>query len=78
MTPKEKAKDLYNKFRNENSVMTANVKAKKQAIIAVEEIIKSEPNIPMFSDKYNIRTKSYKSITAFEYWQEVKRELELL
>jgi hypothetical protein len=37
--PREKAIELYNKFRNENSVMTSNIKAKKQALICVEELI---------------------------------------
>lgn len=39
MTPKEKAIELYNKFRKENPVMAANVRAKKQSLIAVQEII---------------------------------------
>jgi len=39
MTPKEKAVELYNKFRNENPVMAANIRAKKQALLAVNEIL---------------------------------------
>ena len=39
MKPKEKAIELYNKFRNENSVMTSNVRAKKQALIAVNLVL---------------------------------------
>jgi hypothetical protein len=61
MTPKEKAIHLYNKFRNENSVMSANIRAKKQALICVEEIIAE-----LVYDK------------QFEYWQEVKQEIEKL
>jgi hypothetical protein len=41
MTPKEKAIEIYNKFRNENSIMTANIRAKKQALICVDEILES-------------------------------------
>ena len=40
MTPKEKAMDLYNKFRNQSNVLEANYKSKKNALIAIEEIIK--------------------------------------
>ena len=73
MTPKEKATDLYNKFRNENSVMSANFRAKKQATICVNEILQygcfsTQPQI----EKANkIKPKSiYK-----EYWQEVIKEI---
>ncbi len=40
-TPKKKALELYNKFRDANGTMTANGYAKKQAIICVDEIIKA-------------------------------------
>ena len=39
ITPKEKAIEIYNKFRNENAVLSANVRAIKQSIICVNEVI---------------------------------------
>lgn len=40
MTPKEKAIELYNKFRNENPVLSGNIRSKKQAYICVDEMEK--------------------------------------
>lgn len=72
MTPKEKAIELYNKFRNENSVMTSNIRAKKQALICIDEIIDNCP----FKD-YGLKFDSVSSrLEAIEkYWFEVKSEL---
>lgn len=66
MTPKEKAIELYNKFRNENSVMTSNIRAKKQTFICLDEIIKS----------YNTKNLIYTKEVI--YWNEVKEELSKL
>lgn len=41
MTPKEKAIELYNKYRNELPVTFANYRAKKLALIAVDEILEA-------------------------------------
>ncbi len=41
MTPKEKAIELYNTFRDTMTVTTGNYRAKKQALICVDEIIKT-------------------------------------
>lgn len=38
MTPKEKAIELYNKFRNEMPVVSANARARKCASICVDEL----------------------------------------
>ena len=62
MTPKEKAIELYNKFRNENPVMSANIRAKKQALIAVNEIIKVLYDTNDTDEEYG-------------YWTDVKQEL---
>ena len=67
MTPKEKAIDLYNKFRNEDSVMAANVRAKRKSIICVDEIINANGLHPNDTD--------YDYNKAEEYWQSVKQEL---
>lgn len=89
MTPQEKAKEIFDLYfklkfqyftsiRNSKIVSMPKYAAKQCAEYAVDEIIKSEPNNPMFSDKYNTHTKSYESITAIEYWKEVKQEIEKL
>jgi predicted AAA+ superfamily ATPase len=39
MTPKEKALDIYNRFRNSAPVLEANYRSKKRALICVDEII---------------------------------------
>ncbi len=75
MNPKEKAIELYNKFRNENPVMAINIRAKKQALICVDEIIANCP----FKD-VGVKFDSIESrLDAIEkYWIEVKKELEKL
>jgi hypothetical protein len=67
MTPKEKAIELYNTFRNTASVMEANVKSKNRTLIAVNEILTvCEKEISHCSDK------------TYFYWQEVKQEINKL
>ena len=63
MTPKEKAKELFNKLYMaipSDEMGKCDNAAKQCALIAVEEILKTNP---------------YK---ARNYWQEVKKEIELL
>lgn len=64
MTPKEKAIELYNNFRNQNSIMSANIRGKKCAIIAVNEIL----NINSVDKDYELSN----------YWNEVLTELDKL
>jgi hypothetical protein len=73
MTPKEKAEELVNKFTqtNGNSFF-----AKECALIAVDEIINSNPNNPLFSDKKT--ENGYTDMTPIDYWQQVKKEVEKL
>jgi hypothetical protein len=73
MTPKEKAFELAHKFRlidirtSENSFMMISMADAKQcALIAVDEII-NDMEIRLGLDK-----------TDFDYWQEVKQEIENL
>lgn len=75
MTPKEKAFELAHKFRlleirtSENShMMISMADAKQCALIAVDEIIKSNP--------YEVSKTDMDS--TIEYWQEVKQEIENL
>ena len=69
-SPKEKAIELYDNFRNENSVMTSNIRAKKQALICVKEILFQYSTLN--SELINWMYKSEKVV----FWQSVKRELE--
>lgn len=41
MSYRQKALEIYNKFRNEAPVLEANVKSKKNAIIAVDLVIET-------------------------------------
>lgn len=72
MTPKEKAFEIAHKYRlleirtSENSHMMISMEcAKLCALIAVDEIIKSNP--------YEVSKTDMDS--TIEYWQEVKKEI---
>jgi hypothetical protein len=65
MTPKEKAKELVEKFSN--VALLDDYESKQCALIAVDEILKvCEKEITNCSDK------------TFFYWQELKQEVEKL
>jgi hypothetical protein len=74
MTPKEKAKELVDKYLKvsfgvvEEYIPVPIVFAKQCALIAVDEIIASNPNLKWFA----------KLDDSIKYWQEVKKEIELL
>jgi hypothetical protein len=73
MTPKEKAQELYNTYEQLGRDFTRGVSMNEFAIecalIAVDEIIKSNPHSnPM--NTYGFSTMAY--------WQEVKHEIEKL
>lgn len=82
MTPKEKAKDLFerfNKFSSNNipdyekynntdsAIRIAKYSAKQCSIIAVDEILKYQPY-----DVYSV----FRSNHVNKYWQQVKQEIE--
>jgi hypothetical protein len=74
MTPKGKAKELikkYSKGKDEYgwSLCEFDSCAKQCAIIAVDEIIKANPN----SNPFNTDV-----VSTMKYWNEVKHELEKL
>ena len=69
MTPKQKALELYNKFRDENSVMTSNIIAKKQAFICIKEII----DLMIITLKWDEKTNG-----NIIFWQDVFDEMERL
>ena len=63
MTPKEKAKEL--KYKMENFT----IYPKRCALIAVDEILNSNPNYPEFKENEG---------TPIRYWEVVKQEIENL
>ncbi len=71
MTPKEKAWELYHKYRTLEGKfgdkVLYNYDAKQCALIAVDEILKSYL-------KYQI----FETYDEYKYWQEVKQEIEKL
>ena len=81
MTPKEKAFSLYFKFIRD--VIADDQKAKQCAIIALDEIIKSEPRYPNDVDWDDVgATHQYyyeaQHEEALNYWKQVKQEIEKL
>ena len=78
MTPKEKAKELVNKFLDtddginiDNGCGITMFQAKECAIIAVDEIMNITPSVYVTNDEEI-------SIFHYQYWQDVKTEIELL
>ena len=79
MTPKEKAIELINKFNNHTvkelvylkngKVIEGKTEAKECALIAVDEILNSNPNYPEFKENEG---------TPIRYWEVVKQEIENL
>jgi hypothetical protein len=66
MTPKEKAQELVYKYINYTTDWDYLIKAKKCALIAVDEIIKYSPNKPDYE------------FDPIEYFNKVKQEIENL
>mgnify|MGYP007083488278 CR=1 FL=1 len=77
MTPKEKAKELYNSIGSPLSATTAKHRVKKCALIAVQYIIDSFPTFPTIEDKV-FEDPIFEHISAEDYWNEVKKEIEQL
>ena len=70
MTPKEKAKELVDKYSVYTSGWNYDELAKQCALIAVDEIITAIENV---------FTKSVAKLNStYRYWQEVKNEIEKL
>ena len=66
MTAKEKAKDLVDRFLNEQNDTEEISQAKQCALICVDEILKNQPYDIYTIDQCNNLTK---------YWQEVEQEI---
>lgn len=77
MTPKDKAVELLNKFResiyNSNMYSGQEVTVMECALICVDEILNSQPTKPCEEgDLYD------NMVSAESYWKQVKKELEKL
>ena len=68
MTPKEKAKELFDKYQVAGSQWYIDT-TKKYALIAVDEIL----NVIAYN-----KWESEPQMTRGQYWQEVKQEIEKL
>lgn len=83
MTPKEKAQELVDKFYYSCFDCDCYNIAKKSALVAVDEIIKSEPRYPSDVDWDDVgATHQYyyeaQREDADKFWEEVKQEIEKL
>ena len=78
MTPKEKAKELVNKFARidgyEDSIDLSKCEYEKQCVlIAVDELIECTPSVDMYPPNFqSIHSR------VREYWIKVKQEIEEL
>ena len=79
MTPKQEAKDLVDSFRpftrneREKGLSSRDLNSKQCALICVFEILKDKAKYLTGTDKLNGKI-SWK----WEYWQEVKQEIDKL
>lgn len=69
MTPKDKAKELVDKYDEMLTYLESKSKAKQCALIAVNEIIKANPH----SNPFNTDVSS-----TMAYWNAVRKEIENL
>jgi hypothetical protein len=79
-TPKEKAEELFYKFRNIESDKSwiDNFNAKKCALITVDEAINMFIGVHKKFIELDMLKGSVEETATFQYWQEVKQEIEKL
>jgi hypothetical protein len=84
MTPKEKAKELVDKYSTYVVMWTGGIEVETQnvkqcALITVEEILKTRPGFP-YPNELGLEIKGIFNIINYPivYWQEVKKEIEKL
>lgn len=73
MTPKERAKELYDKMRREEY----HLPAKWCALIAVDELIKNQEKITKNINRH-LSIANIEIQDTGSFWQEVKHEIEKL
>ena len=79
MTPKEKAEELWGKYFQLNydwDGVTKDQWAKEGALIAVDELIKYHDDI-MDVVRYELPS-NIVAVIPYKYWEDVKKEIELL
>lgn len=79
MTPREKAEELVNKFQQGVQIIeedndSERFYAKQCALIAVDEILKSQPSVILVS----IDGDETEYMDKKQYWQQVRNEIEQL
>ena len=79
MIAKQKALELYNKYRDIAPVLEANIRSKKNALIAIDEIISTLKSLgeelydKQGTDSYNARCLNH---DKKQFWKDVKQEIE--
>ena len=73
MTAKEKAEELVELYDNTLTYLESKANAKKCALIAVNILIECTPSVNIYPPNFQ---KIHQRVR--EYWQEVKKEIELL
>ena len=76
MTPKEKAEELIDKFEHETYSLIQGQLSKQCALIAVDELIKYHDDV-MDVVRYELPS-NIVAIIPYKYWEDVKKEIELL
>jgi hypothetical protein len=73
MTPKEKAKELIERFKIINYDLDDIANHKECALIAVDLLIECTPSMNIYPPNFQSKHPRVK-----EYWEDVKQEIELL
>lgn len=77
MNARKEAIEIYDKFRNAEPVLQANVKSKNRAIMAVELIIQSNPSTVVQHEMYG-EPYMEEIVSNVSYWEDVLNHLKKL
>jgi hypothetical protein len=72
MTPKEKAKELVNQYKNSIMLFDDNIDSKKCAFIAINQVQQ------LIKDLSSCKNRFIYIIDEMNYWNEVKQEIQNL
>lgn len=73
MTPKDKAIELVDNYDETLTYLESKNKAKQCALIAINLLIECTPSMDIYPPNFQSKHPRVK-----EYWQDVKKEIELL
>jgi len=74
MTPKEKAKELVDKYIELSGIFIGDYENEKEmCLIAIDLLIECTPSMDIYPPNFQSKHPRVK-----EYWQDVKKEIELL